>query len=178
MRRELSFSAMCLVVVLVYPSAVLACPDGTAVPVCQAQPNGFNPDPVDPGILSGSWCRGACGGDCPPTCAPLSTVTQCVDSSGPNGSCCGNCDYNGLLRCGTHEGCRYHDWCYDACASSSTPWNCRRGCDLATAALYGPLNSNSWRKGGGPYDAWMYFTYGFAPTYIGSWPGTCGQGCP
>jgi len=114
------------------------------VPMCSMPPG----PPVDPGISSGSTCRGACGGDCPSTCSALPPTTACEEDAA---SCQHvDCTITGMS-CGTHEGCRIHDDCYDACAASGGGFWCRRGCDVECLDSYG-LPCTSWARGHGPYD--------------------------
>ena len=81
-------------------------------PPCPDVPPGVLPK--NPLIASGSLCRGACGPDCPSSCAPLNDQHLCVqDSHGCNYLCV----YH-VISCGSHAGCRTHDDCYDACAES------------------------------------------------------------
>lgn len=115
-----------------------------------------------PGLASGSQCRGACGGDCPGTCNQMPRQTQCVsDGQG----CYYLCTYE-VQSCGTNEGCRRHDDCYDACAEHGEMTLpiigglCHRSCDLGCFTgnglngAYCPL----WMFGFGPYDSYMAYS--------------------
>ncbi len=137
-----SLSATLLAALVAAPIA-LACPD---------PPPGYQQ--VDPHIPSGATCRGACGGGCPRTCEDF---TLCVDDE----SSSGHCDYTGK-RCGTHQGCREHDDCYDACGPRGVldlgVWRCRRACDLGCIRRYGLAQCRSWMTGAGPYDGELSFT--------------------
>jgi hypothetical protein len=137
------------------------------IPMC-SMPAGA---PVDPGISSGSTCRGACGGDCPSTCTPTGPATSCVDDAG---SCQHvECTQSGLS-CGSHPGCRTHDDCYDACAASGGGFWCRRQCDVDCLDTYG-LPCASWARGGGPYDGTL--TFSNPPMSSGPLPGSCSGSC-
>jgi hypothetical protein len=120
--------------------------------LCPNSPPGVAP--WDPGIPSGSLCRGACGGDCPSTCRDLPDISICV-SDGEHDFVC----KYGVIECGSHQGCREHDACYDDCATAPRPALCRRGCDLACISNYGIGDCNNWRIGGDPYDSWLKFSY-------------------
>ena len=95
-------------------------------------------------------CRGACGAGCPDSCT--STVSyECLDAA--------------QLRrvvtyaCGTHQGCRVHDDCLDACLlNGAQGGGCQTQCDSQVMEQYG-FNALSWLKGGGPYDGQVSFEY-------------------
>lgn len=106
--------------------------------------------PVNPHISSGSLCRGACGPDCPSTCTAATVMSFSVPDS--TGRCHSTCTYTGL-RCGSHQGCREHDDCYDA----ADGWRAHLRCDATAVGKYGMRNTNSWRTGGGPYDSFLNF---------------------
>ena len=86
---------------------------GQSLPTCPIGMDGA-PNLRNPGIASGSECRGACGEDCPSDrCDPLAhIVIPIYDASGQQY----NCVYNNVVRCLTHNGCQDHDACYDKCA--------------------------------------------------------------
>jgi hypothetical protein len=127
--------------------------------------------PIDPGITSGSKCRGACGADCPSTCTAAPSTSVCVDDKA---SCQHqNCSYSGVI-CGTHAGCRTHDDCYDACAVAGEGFACRRRCDVDCIESYG-LPCGAWARGYGPFDGSVTF-YGPASS-SGSSSGLCSGSC-
>lgn len=134
---------------------------------CDAPPG----KPIDPGIASGSKCRGACGADCPSTCTAAAPIDACVDDKA---SCQHqNCSYTGVT-CGTHAGCQVHDDCYDACATSGGGFTCRRKCDVDCLQTYG-LPCGAWARGYGPFDGSMTF-YG-PPKSSGASSGLCSGSC-
>jgi len=134
---------------------------------CSAPPG----EPVNPGIASGALCRGACGGDCPSSCTAAPPIMACVDDA----ALCEHIDCTSTgVTCGSHEGCRIHDDCYDACAVAGRGFGCRRECDLACLNTYG-LPCGSWARGGGPYDGTI--TFYDPPTSSGSSPGLCSGSC-
>lgn len=124
-------------------------------PACPPSPPGA--EPRDPGIASGAECRGACGPDCPATCRALPAESVCLEWQ--TADCRWHakvCTYP-MIECGSHDGCRTHDACYDACATAFWPAACRRACDLACVNDHGADDCNSWRQGQGPYDSWLAF---------------------
>lgn len=128
-------------------------------PPCPDVPPGVLPK--NPLIASGSLCRGACGPDCPSSCAPLNDQHLCVqDSHGCNYLCV----YH-VISCGSHAGCRTHDDCYDACAESENETElctsagiCHCRCDLGCRSNYGIVNCTSWMLGHGPFDSVLNFS--------------------
>jgi outer membrane protein OmpA-like peptidoglycan-associated protein len=122
-------------------------------PPCPVGP-GFGPGaaplPRNPGIPSGAQCRGACGPDCPPSCVPQAPVTRTVTD--PAG-CRYLCTYDNVIDCGSHQGCRDHDDCYDRCAATSGETElchhggeCHCACDIACLGTHGIGNCNRWRQ--------------------------------
>jgi hypothetical protein len=116
----------------------------------------------NPGIASGSECRGACGADCPSTCMQMPTQRECV-SAGEG--CNYMCTY-AVQQCGTNEGCRKHDDCYDACAEQDEltlpliGGLCHRNCDFGCvigngfSGVFCPL----WLAGLPPYDSFITYS--------------------
>jgi len=135
--------------------------------MCSAPPG----EPVNPGIPSGALCRGACGPDCPTTCTPAPALSVCEDDP----MLCEHieCTFTGVT-CGTHDGCRVHDACYDACAAAGAGALCWRQCDLDCMGTYGTLCYN-WMGGRGPYDSTV--SYYNPPTVAGPSPGLCSGPC-
>ena len=142
-------------------------PQPTWRPNCWRLPGA--PLPINPGIASGSLCRGACGPDCPSSCTPLMNQVLCVPD--PSGNWHFNCEYPDVLRCGSHAGCRAHDLCYDGCASDPHSVICRRACDVNCLDDYGFQRCNSWRTGGGPFDRMLLFSN--PPVTSEPLPGPC-----
>lgn len=150
-----------------------------AAPACGPPPScpvgGTAPLLRDPHIPSGALCRGACGPDCPPTCTPQPDVHLCVPDS--SGSCHHVCTYTNVIECGSHQGCRDHDDCYDRCAAAGerdlcyAGGTCHCGCDMACIRAHGIGSCNSWRTGGGPFDRMLNFSD--PPTQTGPSPGAC-----
>jgi len=109
--------------------------------------NAFGP----PAGNKANQCRGACGASCPKSCD--TTVTyECSDAS--------------QLRrvvtydCGTHQGCRVHDDCLDACPKSGDEArSCATQCDAEIMDRFGFENAGSWLMGDGPYDGRIQFEY-------------------
>jgi hypothetical protein len=137
----------------------------------RACPRGIKgaPELKDTSLASDSKCRGACGADCPDTCISKPNTTICV--SDPDGKCHYLCTYPGIIECGTNEGCRVHDECYDESVLDARPWVYRRGCDEACIAVYGAGNCSNWMDGLGPFD--RNLTFSDPPTMTGWIPGPC-----
>lgn len=131
----------------------------------------------DPGMASGALCRGTCGVDCPGklTCdVPYDRII------------CENVGdhhvwhtYVNYATCGTHQGCRDHDACYDY-ASMMPVWGfggvlvgpMYRACDLEAMCGYSFKQGVTWALGGGPYDGRLAYA-----DYAYSTPGCLGP-CP
>lgn len=121
-------------------------------------------------------CRGACGGDCPDTCE-RTEFNECSDQG---------TDILVVERyvCGTHQGCRDHDDCLDACYApyeygdiplTDLTWadaefwgagGCQRECHLEAWNYAseqwggdGPAAVHGWIGGAGPNDGSMVFEY-------------------
>src|SRR5690606_22108986 len=115
---------------------------------------------------TGSMCRAACGPDCPDTCDKRS-YNECISPQA----------YRRVNRytCGTHQGCRDHDFCLDNCARQGVAQTgldflvaeCNRECHMLAHAyaidLFGKLRGtqvvDSWRRGHGPYSGRMPWLY-------------------
>jgi hypothetical protein len=120
-------------------------------------------------------CRDACGADCPDTC-DVDEYNECTEDGK-------SIRVVTRYQCGTHQGCRDHDDCLDACIAPYEYGNvpgtdftladieffvgpCQAECHLEALAyaseLYpgeGPSTVHSWASGGGPYDGsdvWEY----------------------
>jgi hypothetical protein len=112
---------------------------------------------------SANQCRGACGGGCPGSCEE--TVAY---------ECMGSAQLRRIVTydCGTHQGCRVHDDCLDACIKSGTGVSdCSVQCDADVMEKFGFESAASWLTGGGPYDGRIRFEYtrnqpgGLEPAY-------------
>ncbi|MBU1242596.1 hypothetical protein KKD52_17750 [Myxococcota bacterium] len=111
---------------------------------------GGSHSPVDPGLASGALCRGTCGEDCHENaCSAAAENTTCSYDSSSNYHL--ECTFS-TMSCGSHQGCRAHDDCYDACAASGASWTCWRQCDMACISSYGVIACGGWAFGHGPYD--------------------------
>lgn len=110
-----------------------------------AQPGDTVRDAFGPPRANGSAsvCRGACGAGCPNTCRE-SVRYECLGA--------------GRMRrvtkyvCGTHQGCREHDDCLDACEQSGAQMDCDAHCHQQAVEKYGLENATSWVGGHGPFD--------------------------
>ncbi len=147
-------------------------------PACSATPPpapapgaGGTPLLINPHIPSGSLCRGACGSDCPDTCTHEADQVVCVPDS--TGTCHFTYTYTGVLNCGSHEACRTHDDCYDACvvAHPTSSFWCHRGCDEDCRSHHGLSTCAGWAAGHGPYDRMLRFSN--PPTVSAAIPGPC-----
>ena len=96
-------------------------------------------------------CRGACGSGCPGSCEK--TVSF---------ACQGDAGLQRIesFSCGTHQGCRVHDDCLDACLQNASDQGaCQQQCDTQIMEQFGFENSASWLMGKGPYDGQINFEY-------------------
>ncbi len=127
------------------------------------------PDVKDPGIPSKALCRGACGYNCPGFCKPLGDLQVIVPTASGDYYIC---TYPAVIECGTHQGCRDHDNCYDCCAASgfSTIGDiCHLACDCGCLLTHGASNCPTWALGGGPFDGTLLFAD--PPFAVGPLPG-------
>lgn len=122
--------------------------------------NGFGPLKGE----TASVCRGACGMGCPGSCKER-VAYECIDS-------------DLLLKvntsiCSTHQGCRDHDDCLDACTQNREPgFDCSSYCHTEAVEAYGLENAVAWAAGGGITDGPpIFFQYtretpnGLEPAY-------------
>ncbi len=101
----------------------------------------------DPGINSGSLCRGACGADCHPSaCRPHPDLVLTVGDLTTGVT---TCTYK-VVACGSHPGCVAHDNCYDGCAGRTFEGLCKRNCDLQCKLDYNDADCIAWANGNGP----------------------------
>ena len=128
----------------------------------------------DPRLVSGAKCRGVCGADCARNCKPEPDRYGCATN--PDGRSHSICLHRGVQTCGSHDGCRHHDACYDWCAdhgSGSVADSCHRWCDLGCLCDYGVQQCATWALGYGPFDSTMtFYDESISPTY-GPFPGAC-----
>ncbi len=146
------------------------------------------PQRINPGITSGALCRGACGADCPSTCRSGAHIVRCITDA--KSGCHATCTYTNVLLCSTHEACRTHDACYDACAvgrelglcscparaclaGTTTCTNpCHCACDHGCCSAHGASDCLGWARGAtSPSDG--TFTYAAAATAGPASPGPC-----
>lgn len=112
-------------------------------------------------------CRGACGPDCPNTCKNEGTYTEeyVVGDKGYE------IEFPNVLKCGTHEGCRIHDACFDTAVARGEKYLFgphHNQCNQDAVFRFGATKTKSWMSGGGPYDDWWYFTDD--PVIRKTWP--------
>jgi hypothetical protein len=118
-------------------------------------------DPTGP---CGALCRGACGPNCIWTsCEQTRKDTVCLLTAFGLNS--GLAYVEAEVSCGSAQGCREHDDCYDTChtAFACGSWDsafCRRGCDEEACAAWGVDNCAQWALGGGPKDYNLDFVFG------------------
>ncbi|TXS95984.1 hypothetical protein FV139_00275 [Parahaliea maris] len=109
--------------------------------------NVFGPDVG----LGANQCRGACGGGCPKTCRS-EVRFECLGDTKLR-------RVNAFI-CGTHQGCRDHDDCLDACLRNSPEdRDCQSECNAMVVERYGFDKSTPWLLGKGPYDGEITFEY-------------------
>ncbi len=128
-------------------------PDGHIIPF---------PKVLHPG---GSSYRGACGSGKPDTAED--SKDRGIIVTYPRGSDCYYLvHYKGVVKAGTHLGCRFHDACFDICkeergedyAGSDFVGPCHDICSGVVVKLYGADQGTLWALGHGPYDDWILFS--------------------
>ena len=142
---------------------------------CNVHPDA--PHVEDPLIPSGAKCRGVCGPDCAPNCTAEPDRNRCAEDLGGNRHFI--CIYKGVQTCGTHEGCRNHDACYDWCAaggSGSIFDSCHRWCDFGCICDYDLNRCIGWALGMPPFDSEMTFYDESISLMHGPFPGACPEG--
>jgi hypothetical protein len=113
--------------------------------------------PRNPGIPSGSLCRGACGPNCD-TCGPPEDLIVCERLRGGKHR---YWLYPGYQVCNTHDGCRQHDAAYDWCAAGGelSMWGpCHRVADFECVCDHGGPRCVGWAGGDPPPDGQMAFS--------------------
>jgi hypothetical protein len=126
-----------------------------------------SPKLKDPGAPGGAKCRGACGVDCPSTCKWVGTYREeyAVGSTGYL------IEFPNAIKCGTHEGCQWHDACFDvAVGGGENPLTApiHSYCNKKAIEKYGLDKTWEWMHGRGPYQAWWYFVDN--PFIVKTWP--------
>jgi hypothetical protein len=116
----------------------------------------------DPAIKSKALCRGACGPDCD-TCRREDPHRECEEAGDGSHFWWVYPQYE---VCGTHDGCRQHDACYDWCADKYNEVGklgiilgpCHRLCDFECICNYHTPQCVGWIRGGKPHDGQMIFS--------------------
>jgi hypothetical protein len=115
-------------------------------------------------LLKSKGCRGACGYECPTTinCEDIKDlILQVPDTTG---KCAYTCTWTGVISCGSNEGCREHDACYDRCSEKMEDPTigdlCHLCCDYHCIEVsgYGLVQCGRWAAGGGPYDSRILYS--------------------
>ncbi len=128
----------------------------------------------DPGIASGSECRGACGPNCD-TCEPKGTYRYTDPATGDVW------EYANFQDCNSNDGCREHDAAFDWAADVHgeigggaivMPWHMAANIECACNNLAG--NCIAWIGGLPPYDSKMYFADSATPVSGGGGTGPGG----
>lgn len=101
--------------------------------------NAFGPMPG----TQGSMCRGACGKGCPDVCNEA-VAFECLDA--------GRMRRVVSYTCRTHQGCRDHDDCLDACRQNAHGLDCDTYCHTEIIEAWGLEQAASWAIGSGPFD--------------------------
>ncbi|HJR25763.1 MAG TPA: DNA/RNA non-specific endonuclease, partial [Acidimicrobiales bacterium] len=107
---------------------------------------------VQPGVYGDSRCRGACGPNCWACAGPMDLFRCGEDEDGDTRWW----KYPNVQVCGTAQGCKDHDACYDYFLgvrgeSASTPFGLgHRVCDLEAVCRHGSRASLGWAVGAGP----------------------------
>ncbi len=111
----------------------------------------------NPGVPSGSECRGACGANCE-TCTPTSTYRYTDPATGDVWL------YTNFQDCNSNGGCREHDAAFDWAADKHgetgrwaiiMPWHMAANIECTCNNLTG--NCIAWIVGLPPYDSKIYF---------------------
>jgi hypothetical protein len=126
-----------------------------------------HPKLKDRGAPGGAKCRGACGIDCPSTCKYVGTYRETYVIRGTGYLI----EFPNAILCGTHEGCQWHDECFDvAVEQGENPFLApvHFYCNRIAWWRYGLHNVKSWMRGGPPYQDWWYFVDN--PSIVKTWP--------
>ncbi len=130
----------------------------------------------DPSLTSGSLCRGTCGPDCAPDACDTGMTDLVVCENFGDGHVWHT--YANYATCGSAQGCRDHDACYDM--AHMPIWGfggvfvapMQRACDLDSICHNGFQTSARWAMGGGPQPTRLRYA-----EYAYSTPGCLGP-CP
>jgi hypothetical protein len=142
---------------------------------CNTHPDA--PFQENPHIASGALCRGTCGVDCASNCVKEPDMVRCTLL--PSGMEHQICLYRGVQNCGTHEGCRNHDHCYDWCAEHGYPdiWDtCHRWCDMGCVCEHDVISCIGWALGRPPFDSRLRYYDEAISVVAGPFPGPCVAG--
>jgi Domain of unknown function (DUF4157) len=142
---------------------------------CNTHPDA--PFQENPRIASGALCRGTCGVDCASNCIKEPDMVRCTLM--PSGMEHQICLYRGVQNCGTHEGCRNHDHCYDWCAEHGSPdiWDtCHRWCDMGCVCEHDVVSCVGWALGRPPFDSRLRYYDESISVVAGPFPGPCVAG--
>ena len=140
-------TALAIVLAIVALLASISAPAQWSAEPGATMRNAFGPQAGN----KANQCRGACGAGCPDTCTKTVSY-ECLESS----------QFRQVVTydCVTHQGCRVHDDCLDACLQNSAGGgNCAARCDEQVMERYGFESTFSWLDGGGPYDGRINFQY-------------------
>jgi hypothetical protein len=111
----------------------------------------------DPGLASGSTCRGACG----PNCDTCTSIPQYVYSDPETGL---DWLYTNWQECGSHDGCRQHDAAFDWAAAvhgevgrGAELMRWHMAANMECACVYNMMQCGGWILGREPHDRTMFF---------------------
>jgi hypothetical protein len=112
-----------------------------------------------------SLCRGACGPDC--TLVNCTKTEQWFCEESATGTLTGNETRWDVFNCGYHEGCIWHDQCFDDCnrgrcdswAAAMCRHNTVTGCDVTAAYNHGRINCIQWARGKGTFTGRTDYPY-------------------
>lgn len=137
----------------------------------------------DPGYVSRSLCRGACGEDCDKAHCDVYDALADPDLAEAEGYHLsltdrssylvlidtGYCEYPNTVVCKTHRGCREHDSCFDWCAQhgeTGMTEPCHMRCNYACLTGYGFKDCLLWADliGNYGYNPWQIIAERLNPT--------------
>jgi hypothetical protein len=139
----------------------------TNLPIKMDEGTRRSPKLKDSAAPGGAMCRGACGVDCPSTCKFVGTYREEYVVGGKGYLI----EFPNAILCGTHEGCQWHDACFDAAVlQGEDPLSApiHTYCNAKAVKRYGKDKTWDWMHGRGPYEAWWYFVDN--PFVVKSWP--------
>lgn len=132
----------------------------------------------DPGIASGSTCRGACG----PNCDTCTSVPEYYYTDPVTGT---DWLYRNWQECGSHDGCRQHDAAFDWAAAvhgevgdgaMMKPWH--MAANMECACVYNLVQCGGWIFGRPPHDSTMYFADSAEQISTGAFENDCKEANP